>query len=613
MKSIGNSLPFLCVALLLSISPSSAAGQAQQPAATLVIEGGTLIDGNGGAPVRDALILIQGNRITTVSQKGKVSYPPSAQVIRADGKFILPGLWENENVHQWYVGESLLAYGVTSVTDIGEGAEVVMLHREAVNRGKIDGPRLFTGIARIGPLGAAGYEDAKTGLETPLSSGQLPKSAEDARAIAHRMINAGADLINLQGGGYPVEYYRAAIDEGRKAGKPSFVRPGGPVFFLKDAAAAGASIVSQGTGIDQAVAKDPAKWPNLLDRYADMDDSKVAEIIRLLVDNKMTVQANLIRKGKGFHKNNERFQEETRRWWHNNAGLRAYYPEVMFESALMEMTPDVLEPVVQERRQKGYENMLRFHNQFVQAGGHLTVGCNAPFIRPPGLCMHQELELFAEAGLKPMQLIQAVTKWPAESYWVQDKLGTIEAGKLADIVIVAADPLADIRNLRRVDAVIYDGKRQPLGYHANYKSPFHGGTGLLFNPVVENMSWVLGLKAETFQEGEPVGPPGGPVRIWPPAIETISPHIVTEGSPTVTLTIKGFHFFDRSQVYFDNVLVPMRRVSPTELQVTLDESLLRRPGRFGIVIKNPAPLLFHKWRGEDGTSNKANLLVNFKY
>ena len=209
-----------CLAVVFWLSPSGAyVSQAQQPA-TLVIDGGTLIDGNGGAPIRDAVILIQGNRITSVGRKGQVSYPSTAQVIRADGKFILPGYWENENVHQWYVGESLLNHGVTSVTDIGEGAEVVMLHREAVNRGKINGPRLFTGIARIGPLGY-GYDSPDPALASPLSSGYAPKSVEDARAIARRMLDAGADLVNLQGGGFPVEYYRAAIEEAKKAGKPA--------------------------------------------------------------------------------------------------------------------------------------------------------------------------------------------------------------------------------------------------------------------------------------------------------------------------------------------------------------------------------------------------------
>jgi hypothetical protein len=621
---------FGLAALLLYLLQSSSSLQAQQ-VPTLVIDGGTLIDGNGGPPVANALIVIQGNRITSVSRRGQVSYPPTAQVIRADGKFILPGYWENENVYKWYVGESLLNNGVTSVTDIGEGGEILMLHREAVNRGKINGPRLFTGIARIGPLGF----DTNTGFETSMGPGQLPKSVDDARAIAKRMLAAGADVINWQGGNYPVEYYKAAIEEGLKAGKPAFVRPGGPTFYPKDAALAGATILSQAAGIAIALAKDPKKWTaggivsatsldkganlaiNELDVYSDMDDAKAAELIRLLVDRKVSVQINIIRKGKGFHKYNERFQDEARKWWHSNPGLRAYYPEEMFESELLEMTADELEPAVFERRKAGYDNLLRFAKQFVQAGGHLLPGCNAPFIRPPGLCLHQELQNFADAGLTPTQLVQAATKWSAEAYGVSDKLGTVEAGKLADLVILRADPLQNHQNLQAIDAVIYDGKVQKLGYHAEYplSQPFQGGRGLDMNLIVEDLAWVAALKQATFRESGamPTAPPGGPVRVDPPAIETISPAIVKQGSPA-TITINGFNFFDRCIVYFNNVIVPYRRVSRTQLEVTLNQNLLQQPGVFEILVKTPGPLINQQsWRARDGFSNKARLLVDFKY
>jgi hypothetical protein len=96
-----------------------------------------------------------------------------------------------------------------------------------------------------------------------------------------------------------------------------------------------------------------------------------------------------------------------------------------------------------------------------------------------------------------------------------------------------------------------------------------------------------------------------------PAIETISPTVVTEGGPTTTLVIKGFGFVRRMQVYFDNRSVPYKIVSPDEVDVTLDESLLRTPGKFDIQIKNPLPI-DTPYMG-DGSSNMAHLLVNFKY
>ena len=155
MKAICYSVT-LCLALLLWSLPIG--GFQAQPQATLVIEGGTLIDGNGGAPVTDALVIIQGNRITTVSKKGQVSYPATAQVIHADGKFILPGLWEAETVYGWFGGETSILHGVTSISDIATKAEVAMLNKEAVNRGKAGGPRTFIGTGYIGSERVTGYE-----------------------------------------------------------------------------------------------------------------------------------------------------------------------------------------------------------------------------------------------------------------------------------------------------------------------------------------------------------------------------------------------------------------------------------------------------------------------
>jgi hypothetical protein len=87
--------------------------------------------------------------------------------------------------------------------------------------------------------------------------------------------------------------------------------------------------------------------------------------------------------------------------------------------------------------------------------------------------------------------------------------------------------------------------------------------------------------------------------------------MISEGSPTTVVTLKGFNFVRRSRVYFDGQPVPYRRVSATELQLTLDENLLKRAGRFDIVVTNPEPLNNPQWG--NGASNKAHLLVPFAF
>jgi imidazolonepropionase-like amidohydrolase len=579
--------------------------QGTQP--SLVIEGGTRIDVNGGAPVSDSLIVIQGNRITNVSRKGQIAYPPGAEVVKADGKFIVPGFWEAETVYVWHGGESSLIHGVTSVSDIATKAEVGMLHREAVNRGKIGGPRTVIGT---GYLAA----NAGTGFETPLERAQVPKSAEEARQIARRFIDAGSDMVMFFDGRLPVEYFQAAYDEANKAGKATVARASFPVG-PKEAVLAGARHLSHSAGIDRAIAKDGSKWTNELDRYSDMDEAKAADLIKFLVQYNVSLSPTLLRKGAGLHKETERFLEQDRRWWLSNPELRAYYPEHFFQSVLAENTPGPLEPAVKERRLRGYNNALQFHARFVQAGGRLLAGCNSPNVCPPGLGLHQELEVFAAAGLTPMQLLQAATKWPAETFKVQDKLGSIEEGKLADLVILNADPLRSGRNLMEIDKVVFDGKVQDRKYHASYRTPFLGGDGFDGNIVVQDLPWVVALKSATQGGGGgEVGSAGqATVRVYPPGIETISPYLVTEGDPTLTLTIKGVNFIEGSLVYFDNVVVPSRRISSTELRATIDGSLLRRAGRFDIFVRNQAPIIMPGWRAPDGSSNKAHFLVNFRY
>ena len=117
--------------------PLSAASLSGQPALpqTLVIQGGTLIDGNGGAPVEDAAVVIDGNRIESVAGGNAAAIAGGATVIGAEGKFILPGLWDSQVSYSWYFGEIMLNYGITSTIDVGNSREVAIAHRDAVHAG----------------------------------------------------------------------------------------------------------------------------------------------------------------------------------------------------------------------------------------------------------------------------------------------------------------------------------------------------------------------------------------------------------------------------------------------------------------------------------------------
>jgi predicted amidohydrolase len=609
----------LALLLLLAIFGGLTSAQSQQ-APALVIEGGTLIDGNGGTPVQDSVVVIQGNRITSVSRKGQAAaYPANAWVIKADGKYVLPGLFDSQNSYSWYFGEAMLNHGVTSTIDVGTTGETAVPYRDAVFHGKAKGPRAFTGVSRLSVNANA---LVATGLENPLTHTRVPKSAEETRQLVRAWIAAGADYILTYDGALPMDYYQAAFDEANKAGKPVFTRAYGPVLFPKDAALLGAANLPHSAGVGIAVTKDPSKFKegrddrNELDRYAEMDDAKARDLVQVLVAHHVALVPTFMINFPGYPKEWTQFAEEARLLF-TNPDLLAYYPANAMRSALQSyLRSDQGE--LRERRMKGYQNAMRFHKMFVDAGGHLVVSGNTNDAWVPGVDLHQEMQIMADAGLTSMQIIQGSTKYPAEMLRKQNLLGTVEAGKLADVIIVNADPLQDIKNLDKINTVIQDGKVVELGYHSNYSSPFSNVAAQTIS--VEGLPWAVEMKKSSRgAEGGPQraaddsvipDPPNSPQ----PAIETLNPIIVKQGEPA-TITLTGFNFVRRSAVYFNGKPVPFRAVKSTELEVMLDAEALREGGRFDLVVKNPEPLdpFFVRSMWGNGTSNIAHLIVNYKY
>src|SRR5437868_4838009 len=357
---------FLVLAIVCTLcvghSQLAVAQQLGGQRSALVIEGGTLIDGNGGAPVRDSVVVIEGNKITSVSRKGQASYPPNAWIIRADGKYVLPGLFDSQNSYSWYLGEAMLNHGVTSTIDVGTTGETAVPYRDAVFHGKARGPRAFTGISR---LSVNPNPNVSTGLENPLTHTRVPKSAEETRQLVRAWIAAGADYILTYDGALPMDYYQAAFDEANKAGKPVFTRAYGPVLFPKDAALLGAANLPHSAGIGIAVTKDPSKFKqgrddrNELDRYAEMDDQKARDLIQVLVEYHVSLVPTFMINFPGYMKEWPAFAAETKALF-SNPDLLTYYPSNSVQSAIASYTRPGDQGEVRARREIGYKNAMRF-------------------------------------------------------------------------------------------------------------------------------------------------------------------------------------------------------------------------------------------------------------
>ena len=612
----------LCAAVLLAFAPwfHGALSQAPQPA-VVIIDGGVLIDGNGGPPVRDVQIVIQGNRIANIGRKGQ-SFQPNAQVINADGKFILPGLWDALDNFVWNQGELLLNNGVTSFIGIGDMGEVGVVYTEGVKRGKIRGPRPFDWPVHFVGAGAAvpGFGN-RTGLESPFQSPHALTGPEDAREWVKRLLALGAAGITFQNGAVAPEIFQAAVETANAAAKPVGIRAGGArgAIGVRDAAAMGAAFIPRSNGVAAAVTT-AAEGANELQQWAEMDEAKAKDLIRILVERRIALVPAFIQKAPGLPSGWSRFELQARRMFSDPA-LMAYYPQVRAQTLVANyVDPPNARPNAIAVASKGYQNALRFHRMLVEAGGRVLIGTDGGNFALPGLGVHHEIQVFSEdMKLPAMQILQAATKWPAETMRVDKEIGTVEVSKLADLLIVDEDPLVNIANLQKIAFVIADGKVQPGGFQPWYWSPF-GGEGPITIPVVDDLEWAVMLRGQ--RGGRGAGGRGGGVGRPQPTIETIdsgrrdypdpdfSKTVVKEGSPMLQIKVTGIGYFQRSVVYFNGIPVPTQFVNANELLAQVDESLLRAPGRYALVVRNAG--VADPQKLGDGSSNRAWLIVGYR-
>jgi imidazolonepropionase-like amidohydrolase len=612
------------VSFLAGVVSGGIGGADAQQQQVLVIQGGTLIDGNGGAPVPNSVIIIRGNRITAVGQVGQVQIPAGATVINAAGKWITPGLIDAKSNWNWPYGEAYLRYGVTSAMVTGTRNDTGIADRDAVEHGVYPAPRLYQGVLNLqGP----GIDGKKPDNYKPGQGARVVHDPLDAREKVRMNIEGGADFIGVADGDGVPQIFDAIVDEAHKAGKAAILRCVGPGTRGQRCIETGADVMIHTGEIGVDMNKDYDKWKGYIalppDAYCEMDPAKEASMVAFIAAHNTALEPDMMATDRGFPSMWERVLKEDEDFF-SDPGLRSYYPEYMIQHTLENVRPakERLTPEQYEHRMCGYRNHVKFLHDVVEAGGHVVAASDI-YQSPPGLGLLQEMAVFEEDVKMPrMKIIQSATKWVADHFKMND-IGTVEAGKLADMDIVNADPLAAITNMRELDTVIKDGKIVDREYHPWYK-------GWLFansreeegGVVVEQSQWVAALKQATWR------PNAGPTNLniqgsaapfptvpdlWAsptPAIESIGPHTIIQGSPTQKLDIKGFNFVKRSLVYVDEQPVPTEVVSRTEIRATIDSQILANAGNRVVVVKSPFPLDPNAW---GNASNKAHILVPFSF
>jgi imidazolonepropionase-like amidohydrolase len=430
-----------CVCAVLSAV--SAAAQTRP----LVLEGGTLIDGTGRAPVANAVVVVEGDRIKAVGVRGQVAYPANANVVRLEGRTILPGLIDGHlHLQDWQV-PMFLPFGITTIADIHNDTAWSIAQRDALKSGRIKGPRMYVSGARVtGPNGP------------PNTNGSYVRDVAEARAYVRKLKAAGVDHIKVDLT-ITDDQLRAVLEEARLVG----LRVLGHTQNIKKAMDMGMKHLEHMDTMARALLEQEGKDPRPQGTTSEaaVNPALFPPLIAEMVRQEVYINPTLYLTWSG---NTERWRERVAL-----ASQMAKDPNLAFVPA------DAKAAWVREpgRGRAGYANVADFLKKFSDAGGKILAatdtGCCAQIV--PGLSLHYEMQMLTDMGVPPMKALQGATLWAAEVIGQQKDLGSIEPGKLADFTIIEGNPLADIGATKNVRMVIKGGAIVDTAYDPTFVNP----------------------------------------------------------------------------------------------------------------------------------------------
>ncbi|HLJ49706.1 MAG TPA: amidohydrolase family protein [Bryobacteraceae bacterium] len=421
-------------------------------AQSLTIAHANLIDIVGGRVLPDISVTIAGDRITAVGRSSDVQ-PPVGRVVDATGQYLIPGLWDM-HTHVYFdstVGDGtdlilplFLANGITGVRDMGSQLDLVLQARESIAAHHMFGPRMIVS----GPMldGPKSQYKASIPISTP----------EDGRKAVGMLKSRGVDFIKIQSG-VPREAYFAIAEEAKKEGiefeghVPDGVR-------ASEAITAGQRTFEHLIGIFEASSPDEDKYltgrktPGMfLETY---DPQREARIIELLAKNQTWQCPTLYWERGQWLVDAIDYSKDPDLPFAAHSWVAKLWPRSQ-KAILKSLDTDPL-PV----RQKFVEHELGIIRRLAAAHVPLLAGTDtaAGVDVIPGISLHLELQRFVAAGLTPLEALQSATINPAKFYNRVADFGPIEAGRIADLVLLTANPLTDIRNTRAISGVVADGR-----------------------------------------------------------------------------------------------------------------------------------------------------------
>lgn len=419
----------LCLAFVTAISQA----RKKSDPRPLVITHVTVIDATGREAIPDLTVVIALDRIVTIAKSHEVPLPRSAQVVNGAGKFLIPGLWDAHVHLSWTTSSALpvlIANGVTSVRDLGGRLSELDEWRTKIATGILVGPR----ILRAGPI-----LNGQKFNQYQIVSG----NPDETRGVIRALKEAGVDFIKVHRR-MPRDSYFAAIDEAKKQGLtlvghvPMTVTPA-------EASDAGQATIEHTETLFEGTFTAALNGRTLSEAIRQFRADEADKLFARFAANHTVSDPTLIAYRASIDFSDPALPP--------NANLR-------YVAASNKKTLEQFKLPAADLAQwkQTFAELCEVVRQMHRARVTLIAGTDIAGPRIPGFSLHQELALLVQCGLTPMQALQAATSTPAGVLNKSKDLGTIEVGKLADLILLDANPLDDIHNTQRIRAVIVGGK-----------------------------------------------------------------------------------------------------------------------------------------------------------
>jgi imidazolonepropionase-like amidohydrolase len=418
----------------------------------LVFDHVTVIDTAAAKSLPDMTVVIAGETIAALGKSGKVKIPAGASVINAGGTFLIPGLWDM-HTHAFmsqddaeFMPAQFVASGVLGIRDVHGNLDATLRARSEIQSGKRIGPRIYCSGPMIdGPIpNSPGFPSAKT--------------PGDARRMAQWRKAAGVDFIKVYSR-LTRDEFLAIADEARRLGIP-FSGHVPPSVTAAEASDAGQRAFEHILGVEFGVSSRedelrrkqevtyPFEFPDAEALRQSYDPKKAEALYACFVKNNSWMVPTLVviqalsRMGTPLRTDDPRLER---------------LPPYLREFWTMEI------PGFDSRQQANLKDLYSFYRKLTvdmhRAGVPILAGSDTPNPKVfPGTSLHEELQLLVEAGLTPMEALRSATFHAARFLGLLGSYGTIAQGKTADLVLLEADPLADIANTLKIEAVVQGGR-----------------------------------------------------------------------------------------------------------------------------------------------------------